>query len=449
VTPPPTPTQAPSGGTTPTASPTPTATPSPTPTATPSPTPTATPSPTPTATPSPTPTATPTPPAIGGDGWLEIIATRDITRADAGYSGTGSNYVFDQTIHYASSGASQPLDTLTVKAAATPTSDNPAQAFTYDAYRDTAGRVHALYVLQDASNGYSFKGRHAIVDGGVVIADVANPVSYPNFSRIVQDSSGRFYILSISGSTLYVAAGTNASGTNFGAVEALSLKTAAQGGYGPSITSPRGGTALADFVDIAYPVSNGASTAYVRLQLAGGFAILAEETIATGGATGDGGNWWGPNKSRIVRDASGDVYFAFHQNGSSSLNRNWVLRKRDHETGTWSTVATGPAGREPANLLLGPGGTLHVIAWPGGVPTHWTSSNGFAGNAIPGAWQVSNWPYAGAGIDPASGAIVLVSAQTTNTPSTVYYGQGGNGAWSSSKQGVPARTTYAFVFVGN
>jgi len=219
---------------------------------------------------------------VGGDGWLEVVATRDITRADAGYPGTGSNYVFDQTIHYAapSAASASAFATLTVKAAATPTSNNPAQAFAYDAYRDTAGRVHSLYVLQDASNGYAFKGRHAVVENGVVIADVANPLPYPNLSRLIQDSTGRFYLLSISGSTLYVAAGTNADGTAFGAVQTLSLKASAQGGYGPSGTAPRGGTALAGFVDIAYPVSGGASSAYVRLQLQGGFALLAP--FATG-----------------------------------------------------------------------------------------------------------------------------------------------------------------------
>ncbi len=155
--------------------------------------------------------------------------------------------------------------------------------------------------------------------------------------------------------------------------------------------------------------------------------LVRSGLITSGAATGgDGGNGWGLSKLRIARTSDGTVYAAYVTPGTDSLHKQWVLAARTNTSGTWTTRATGSAGREPVNLLRTPSDQLNVVSWPNGLPALWSSSNG-SSVAIPGAWPQSDYPYHAAGMS-AQGNLYLLqsvcacSAQTPDVP--------GEYAWS-------------------
>jgi hypothetical protein len=75
-----------------------------------------------------------------------------------------------------------------------------------DSYLDTQGRLHVLYV--DTNTG---DAHHAIIQNGQVIKDVPVKVPDPYRDRILQDTSGRFYLLGMHKdcSILSIQAGTD------------------------------------------------------------------------------------------------------------------------------------------------------------------------------------------------------------------------------------------------
>ncbi len=142
-------------------------------------------------------------------------------------------------------------------------------------------------------------------------------------------------------------------------------------------------------------------------------AVERLEIVTASAVTGDGGNAWGPHKTRLVRTSAGRLFTAYMTAGSGSFARQWNLAERNG-TG-WQTVATGTAGKDPVNLLVGSDDRLHIVGWPGGLPKLWSSTDSGAGllklvsESVPGSWVKTDWPYAAATISPADDLYVLQS----------------------------------------
>jgi hypothetical protein len=87
-----------------------------------------------------------------------------------------------------------------------------------DTYIDTEGRTHILYV----DNGI---GHNVIVQNGTITKDVPLQVEDGYKVSMIQDTTGKFYLLDLNGATLdvYPASTSDTDGTQFGSPVALSL----------------------------------------------------------------------------------------------------------------------------------------------------------------------------------------------------------------------------------
>jgi hypothetical protein len=147
-------------------------------------------------------------------------------------------------------------------------------------------------------------------------------------------------------------------------------------------------------------------------------AIDGLEVVSVATAPGpDGANAWGGHQPRVVRTAAG-VFTVYATPGRDPFHRGWALAQQT--TAGWRTIASGEAGHEAPSLLAAPGGELHVIAWPTGLPRMWTIAR-VAGSWlvrsaawVPGDWQQGDWPYAAAAIGPAGQVYLLKSDYYTD-----------------------------------
>jgi hypothetical protein len=139
--------------------------------------------------------------------------------------------------------------------------------FAQDAYRDTRGRIHVLYHVQGSSTGGALTGRHAIIQDGQVVKDVQlEDVWCPNTARLIQDTTGKFYLFTSCGSSLYIWPADSIDGTQVDAAVTVDL------GQHPAsswfwLATPRGGTPLADYVDGAYAAGQDSELVYFRIRL--------------------------------------------------------------------------------------------------------------------------------------------------------------------------------------
>ncbi len=146
-----------------------------------------------------------------------------------------------------------------------------------DSYRDTRGRLHALYFFQGPESRGQPCLRHAIADKGKLVKTATLPAALNcyftasdmgapwHFCRMIQDTAGRFYLL---GTTAIIPADAE-DGTELGEPVPLDLGGHAVEYSGLSIAAPRGGTPLADFVDAVFPSDHGKSVVYVRIRIKG------------------------------------------------------------------------------------------------------------------------------------------------------------------------------------
>jgi hypothetical protein len=206
-------------------------------------------------------------------GGIDIVASSGVPWSSIGYSQPGDafGYVFDRVYDWHTrSLQSTPLRATPVAYDPQPhgTSDY-VHVFAQDAYRDTAGRVHILYTIQGPDTGQVIIGHHAILAHGSVIKNTRVADGYcPNEARMIQDAAGRFYVLSqCNRATLTVWPADTATGTTLSSLVILNLKSAVSN-Y-DYLAAPRGGTRLANFVDLVYPSSSDTKLVYARIQLAG------------------------------------------------------------------------------------------------------------------------------------------------------------------------------------
>jgi hypothetical protein len=170
-------------------------------------------------------------------------------------------------------------------------------------------------------------------------------------------------------------------------------------------------------------------------------------------------NSWGLHQPRITHHADGSIrliYNVLNESGGDS----WKLMKKQGDSGTWTTEASG--GKfDDAFLLRDPvSDKAHVITSPNSVRTVY-SSPAFAPVTIPGAWYFSNnalRQYSGAGIGT-DGTVCFknyeeVPSPIENSNTEVAYICGkmdGSGTWqwnSKVNRNIGPRYAYDYVFPG-
>ena len=170
----------------------------------------------------------------------------------------------------------------------------------------------------------------------------------------------------------------------------------------------------------------------------------------------NGGNAWGGHQCRIVRTKDG-VFTAYTISGNVSYDqdgnydRKWCLAHR--EGSKWTILAQGPSGREPVNLLAGPDGTLHIVAWPSGNATLWSGklSQGnliMKDEIIPGM-PFNNWPYGSAGIDAYGNIFVLSSEGSAPGGFRWAVKKSDSGQWETRESTLDFRHCYTYVMPDN
>jgi len=163
-------------------------------------------------------------------------------------------------------------------------------------------------------------------------------------------------------------------------------------------------------------------------------------------------NGWGSHKNRIVRTSGGDLFTVFVGDGAASTDRTWHMMHQAPGSSSWVEMASGDAGQEPINILVGPHDELYIFTWPGtkGQLMEYESTDlgqHFISSQIDGTWDTSQG-YTGSGIN-AVGDIVVV--QTGHDVPGIFrwaYYSPASGKWSYHENTLDVRHTYTYVFPG-
>ncbi len=204
---------------------------------------------------------------------LTIVAMRDVTRTELGYPAAPSgdfNYIYNAIKYFHISNVDNPNSTFTqtiVKEIQPKNNQDSAITYLTDSYIDTQGRTHILY--NDLYDG----PHHAIVENGHVIKDVKQNITAGNKMRIIQDTKGHFYIVSIDNHgalNIYPGSARDTDGTQLDPVVKLNIPqysgcTDYDFCHSPTFTAPRNGHALADYIDGVY--GNHQNEIYFRVRL--------------------------------------------------------------------------------------------------------------------------------------------------------------------------------------
>ncbi len=207
---------------------------------------------------------------------LTIVAMRDVRRQELGYAAGNSDfdYVFDTVKYFHVSDVMQtnaPMTQTQVAQVAPQNSSDYDLTYLTDTYIDTAGRTHILY-----NNMYDGP-HHAVMQDGKVITDVKIPHmsnAAGQKMRIVQDSMGHFYIITIDndGSLLVdTATADDTDGTHMGTITKFNMGDNRGCNdnddycHSPTFTVPRSGDKLSDTIDGTYGNQN--KEIYFRINL--------------------------------------------------------------------------------------------------------------------------------------------------------------------------------------
>ena len=134
-----------------------------------------------------------------------------------------------------------------------------------DAYVDTRGRMHILYKYQCDETQDQRTYRHAVVAEGRVVKDVEHAREIGELQRIIQDTKGRFYVISSRAKAIYPALCED--GTILGEPVPLDLGSYEAEYSGISLAVPRCGVRLADYVDCVFPSGGYKQWVYCRIRL--------------------------------------------------------------------------------------------------------------------------------------------------------------------------------------
>lgn len=196
---------------------------------------------------------------------LSLVSTRDVRWHVLGYPQPPEtfDYVFNAFGYWHTDDIAQPLQGMAfVEEPPTEQFPNVECRAQNDAYMDTIGRMHILYIRRGASTGGEWQSRHMVLSQeGETLYDGRLPNEAGYYCRIFQDSRRRFYILGSAG-VLYPVAD---DGVTLGEPISLDLggHKVEYSGYGLSV--PRTGTPLSDVMDVVFPSDNGKAWIYFRL----------------------------------------------------------------------------------------------------------------------------------------------------------------------------------------
>ncbi len=133
-----------------------------------------------------------------------------------------------------------------------------------DAYLDTHGNMHIMYVRNGADTNGVWQFRHRVVDAnGTVLHDVLLPEAMGWYNRIFQDANENFYILGSYGK-LYPA---GADGVTLQTPIDLDLQGHEVEYSGFLISAPRTGTGLSNTLDVVFPSGDEHLWLYFKLDL--------------------------------------------------------------------------------------------------------------------------------------------------------------------------------------
>ncbi len=179
------------------------------------------------------------------------------------------------------------------------------------------------------------------------------------------------------------------------------------------------------------------------------FELVVEATSIADDTGNRPGNSWGGHQTRVLRLEDGDVYTAYLTTGLTFDAAQWHLVRRSE--GRWRLVASGPAGREPVNILRTPNAGVAVVAWPNASPllTTFQSENGSIARRdtpIPGQWETYAWPYNAAGIG-LDGTLCALQSKSSLEPGMFSWAcrSASDGNWEFHQTSLPHRYCYAFV----
>ncbi len=209
----------------------------------------------------------------GGNNDLTMVAMRDVIREELGYPAAPRDdfdYVYNAIKYFHVSNVDNPKSTFTqtmVKEVHPRNNTDYAITYLTDSYIDTQGRTHILY--NDLYDG----PHHAIIQDGRVIKDVRQNIVDGNKMRIIQDTKGRFYIISVDDHgmlNIYHGGPNDTDGTQLEPATKLNVSqhpgcTNYDFCHSPTFTVPRNGHALADYIDGVY--GNYQSEIYFRVRL--------------------------------------------------------------------------------------------------------------------------------------------------------------------------------------
>lgn len=199
---------------------------------------------------------------------VSLVNTRDVTWGALGYTQPPNtfDYVFNAFRYWhtgdVASAELQARDFLEEM----PTADYAAPFLNAqpDAYLDTRGRMHILYVRYGATTNGAYQFRHRAIDvDGSVLYDAPLPPEAGWYNRIFQDANENFYILTSSGH-LYPA---GADGNTLQEPVVLDLQGYEVEYSGFGISVPRTGTALRNTLDVVFPTANETKWLYFKLDL--------------------------------------------------------------------------------------------------------------------------------------------------------------------------------------
>jgi hypothetical protein len=213
-------------------------------------------------------------------GELRVLGTRDILQAEAPYAcPNGTGYCFDQTLLARWTGLESVPSWITIVRAArdAPGYVGDHRASAEDAYVDTGGRTHVLVSVIDATTNDRWENHHLVIDPSGAVTDAQYDVPYPNLSRIVQDSRGRFWIFSVGPDldgrhcAVFIAGGAvgDTNATRLGPTSVLRFG----GSYDCSsvernfAVSPRSGSPRANYLDGVVETNGGHDWVHYRVAL--------------------------------------------------------------------------------------------------------------------------------------------------------------------------------------
>lgn len=202
------------------------------------------------------------------DGGLSIVSTRAVRWEVLGYEQPPNSfdYVYDAIGYWHTEDLQiDPLKRLFQM------EERPTPQFPWvhlnaqeDAFIDSFGNLHILYIVLGESTQGVYQNHHALISPeGKILRDVILPVEIGDFSRIFQNKNGKIFILGSYGA-LYPA---GEDGFTLGEPIIIIQDSFLVEYSGFGISAPRTGTVTSNTLDVVFPSGKGKQWIYFQLKL--------------------------------------------------------------------------------------------------------------------------------------------------------------------------------------